>query len=230
MNKKILVIDDIESVRKSVVRALRQNNFPAVSAADGSDGLLLVKEVKPDLVLTDADMPGMDGHALCRVLRKDKSTQHIPIIIMSGSMTGDNDVVAGLRDGADGYVAKPISMSLLLARIRAVLRRYADVPSEGASLKMCGIDIDHAAREVRVSDKVIRLTRKEFDLLSILMSNPGRVTSPASLLESVWGHNPADCCDVHTVETHISRLRKKLGPKVSQRIVNVPSLGYKFEN
>lgn len=228
MPEKILVIDDVESLRKTVEKLLSQNGFSVLTAANGSDGLLLAEEAKPDLILTDADMPGIDGHALCRVLKKKTATRGIPVIIMSGEMIEEKDVVAGLEGGADDYVVKPFPMKVLLARIRAVLRRYESAPGVRESLKRCGIQLDPASREVRVDGEAVTLTRKEFDLLALLIQSGGRVLNFNYLLEWVWGYDPADYNDPHTVETHISRLRKKLG-KAGRRIASVRGLGYKFE-
>ncbi|MFC1679976.1 response regulator transcription factor [Elusimicrobiota bacterium] len=228
MPTKILVIDDVASLRQAVEKMLLREDFSVITAADGSDGLLLAEEAHPDLILADAVMPGLDGHALCRVLKRKRQTQNIPVIIMSGEMIEEKDIVAGLEGGADDYVAKPFPMKVLLARIRAVLRRYEHGPAAEETLKRYGIELDPASREVRVQGKGVSLTRKEFDLLALLLSRPGRVLTSNFLLESVWGYDLADYNDPHTVETHISHLRKKLGPKVAKRIANVRGCGYKF--
>lgn len=228
MPEKILVIDDVESLRKTVEKLLSKNGFSVLSAANGSDGLLLAEEARPDLILTDADMPGIDGHSLCRILKKKASTRGIPVILMSGEMIEEKDVVSGLEGGADDYVIKPFPMKVLLARIRAVLRRYEKAAVVQERLQRCGIELDPASREARVDGKAMTLTRKEFDLLALLIQSGGRVLNTDYLLEWVWGYDPADYNDPHTVETHVSRLRKKLG-NAGRRIVSVRGLGYKFE-
>lgn len=225
MGRKILVLDDSRELREAVKKYLSQNGFSVVAAADGSDGRLLAQEATPDLVLADADMPGLDGHTLCRVLKKDPRTKDIPVVIMSGTMMEEKDIVAGLEGGADDYILKPFPMKVLLARIRAVLRRFETAPAAAKKLKARGIELDPAAREVTVSGEAVALTRKEFDLLALFIEKAGRVLAPAFLLETVWGYDLADYNDPHTVETHISRLRKKIG---AQRIENVPGCGYKF--
>ena len=225
MGKRILVLDDSADLLEAVKKFLSQNGFSIVTGKDGSEGRLLAQESAPDLVLADADMPGLDGHTLCRVLKKDPKTKAIPVIIMSGTMMEEKDIVAGLEGGADDYIIKPFPMKVLLARIHAVLRRFEASPAAARKLKARGLSIDPAAREVKVDGQAVALTRKEFDLLATLLSKAGRVLSIPYLLETVWGYDPADYNDPHTVESHISRLRKKIG---AERIENVSGCGYKF--
>jgi DNA-binding response OmpR family regulator len=225
VGKRILVLDDSVDLLEAVKKFLSQNGFSVVAGKDGSEGRLLAAESAPDLVLADADMPGLDGHTLCRILKKDPKTKAIPVIIMSGTMMEEKDIVAGLEGGADDYIIKPFPMKVLLARIRAVLRRFETVPEAVRKLKARGLSIDPAAREVKVDGQAVALTRKEFDLLALLLSKAGRVLAPGFLLEAVWGYDLADYNDPHTVESHISRLRKKIG---AERIENVPGCGYKF--
>lgn len=229
MPRKILVVDDAESLRRAMAKSLAQSGFSVMTAGNGSDALLMAQEAGPDLVLADADLPGLDGHALCRVLRRGGATRHIPIIIISGAMIDEKDVVSGLDGGADDYLLKPFPMKVLLARIQAVLRRYRDRTETRERLKRCGIELDPGAREVRVRGRAVKLARREFDLLALLIERAGRVVTTGHLLEWVWGYDPAEYNDPHTVQTHVSRLRRKLGPKVSGHIVNVRSYGYKFE-
>ncbi|MDE2291728.1 MAG: response regulator transcription factor [Elusimicrobia bacterium] len=229
MPARILVADDVQSLRSAVERMLRQDGFEVIQAANGSDALLVASETQPDLILADAVMPGMTGHELCRVLKRKEGTRGIPVIIMSGEMIEEKDVVAGLEGGADDYIAKPFPMKVLLARIKAVLRRYARDEETRAVMKRCGVELDPEARTVKVSGKAVELARKEFDLLALLLAHPGRVLKPGYLLEAVWGYDLADYNDPHTVETHFSRLRKKLGPALSKRIVSVRGVGYRFD-
>lgn len=227
--KKILVVDDVDSLRKAVGRDLTQAGFSVVLAAGGSDGLLLAQESRPDLVLCDAVMPGLDGHALLRVLKRSSATAAIPVIIMSGEMIEETDVVSGLEVGADDYLLKPFSMRMLRARIHAVLRRYERGGEAERRLNCRGVELDPARREVAVGGKSVALTRKEFDLLALFLESPRRVLKTGYLLETIWGYDLADYNDPQTVQTHVSRLRKKLGPRLARRIVHVHGLGYKFE-
>jgi two-component system alkaline phosphatase synthesis response regulator PhoP len=180
-------------------------------------------------VLTDAEMPGLGGHALCRTIKKSPSLSHVPVIIMSGEMIDEKDVVAGLDGGADDYIIKPFPMKVLLSRIRAVLRRFEQFPETEKSLKARGITLDPASREVRIAGEKVALTRKEFDLLALFIEKAGRVLTNAYLLETIWGYDLADYNDPHTVETHISRLRGKLGKEAARCLVNVHGMGYKLE-
>ncbi|OGS00407.1 MAG: hypothetical protein A3G41_03220 [Elusimicrobia bacterium RIFCSPLOWO2_12_FULL_59_9] len=229
MESKILIIDDDPKILKIIRRFLASNAFEVLVADNGSDGLALAREALPDLILVDADMPDLDGHAVCRILKKEALSRRIPVIIMSGSKISDKDVLAGFEGGADDYIMKPFFPPILLARIRAVLKRYAASPQRESAFKKSGIELNPAERTARVDGKSISLTRKEFDLLANLIDQSGRVLSIPYLLETVWGYDPADYNDPGTVEVHIFHLRKKLGPKAGKRIVNVLGHGYKFK-
>jgi two-component system response regulator PrrA len=226
---KVLVVDDNAAIRTLVKRHLAGNGFSVVVTDSGSEALILIRESQPDLVLLDVEMTGLDGFAVCRVLKKDKVARQIPVIMMSGNMIQEKDMLQGFEGGADDYIIKPLALPLLLARIRAVLRRYQTSAKMEAKLKKAGIELDPAARTIKVNGSPVSLTRKEFDLLATLLAKPDRVHSVALLLETVWGYDPADYNDPGTVEVHVSHLRKKLGSKIGKRIVNVLGHGYKFE-
>lgn len=229
MPSKILVVDDDRDILKMVKQYMTKNGLPVVITDNGSEALLLVKDSRPDIILCDAQMPGLDGRALCRALKREAKTASIPIVLMSGALTGDKDVITGLEVGADDYILKPFSLPVLLARLNTVLRRYAVVADAGETLVKSGIEIDPEGRTVKVAGKPVSLTGKEFDLLAILISKSGRLLSVTYLLETVWGYDPANYNDPGTVEVHVSHLRKKLGPKHARYIVNVPGHGYKFD-
>ncbi len=229
MPEKILIVDDDRKILNVVKTFLTRSGLTVVATNDPSDALLLARDSRPDLLLTDADMPGLGGHALCRLLKKDEATKGIPVILMSGALIDDRDVVAGLEGGADDYIMKPFSLAVLLARIKTVLKRYAASADDKGSLKRRGLELDPGARSVKVSGKPVSLTRKEFDLLATLIGKPGKVLSVPYLLETVWGYDPADYNDPGTVEVHVSHLRKKLGPKLGRLIVNLVGNGYKFD-
>ena len=221
---KVLVIDDTSELLLAVKTFLSQSGFSVVTAADGLDGRLLAKDSKPDIVLVDADLPGLDGHGVCRSLKADPETKTLPVIIMSGRLVDEGSVVSGLEGGADDYILKPFRMKVLLARLRAVLRRSAGAAAPAA--RGAGrLALDSEGRTVKVDGKPVKLTRKEFDLLALLIEKPGRVITSSFLLESVWGYDLTQYNDTHTVETHVSRLRKKLGIPC---IENVPGIGYKY--
>ncbi|MBI5202566.1 MAG: response regulator transcription factor [Elusimicrobia bacterium] len=225
MGERILVIDDDKQLLQAVKTWLEKQDLTVSTASGGKEGLNAARETRPSLVLTDADLPDLDGHAVCRLLKQDPATRSLPVIIMSGTMMEERDIIAGLEGGADDYVLKPFPMRVLIARIRAVLRRFHPEPQAAQTLKARGIVLDPEAREAKIQGKAVQLTRKEFDLLAVLLEKPGRVLTPSFLLEAVWGYDLADYNDPHTVETHVSRLRKKIG---SDRIENVSGVGYKF--
>ncbi len=226
---KILIIDDNGNLRKAIAKMLRHEGFSPIEATGGAEGLLLASESAPDLVLTDVAMPGLDGYGVCRAIKKSGPLSHLPVIIMSGEMVEEKDIVSGLDGGADDYLIKPFGMTVLLSRIRAVLRRYRPSPDGRKCLKARGITLDPASREVRVSGMKISLTRKEFDLLALLIDKAGRVMTTSYLLETIWGYDTTEWHDPHTVESHLSRLRVKLGSSVARSIVNVRGVGYRFE-
>lgn len=225
---KVLVVDDDDAIRRLVHKYLADQGFSVIHTDNGSEALILVRESRPDIVLMDVELPGLDGQAACRVLKREASTRNIPVVFMSGARKDEKDVLAGFEGGADDYVMKPFSLSVLLARLKAVLKRYETSAKYEEKLRKDGIELDPAGRTVKVSGKPVSLTRKEFDLLASLISKPGRALSIPYLLETVWGYDPADYNDPGTVEVHISHLRKKLGPKLAKRIVSVTGHGYKF--
>ncbi len=230
MPQKILAVDDDKAILTLIRKYFSAKGFAVVVTDNGSEALMLVRESRPDLILVDVDMPGLDGVAVCRVLKKEAATQSIPVVIMSGAHIGEKDQLAGFSGGADDYVVKPFSLPVLGARLEAVLRRYKASAGIDDKLKKSGIELDPAGRTVTVSGKPVSLTRKEFDHLAALIEKAGRVLSIPYLLETVWGYDPADYNDPGTVEVHVSHLRKKLGAKFGKRIVNSPGLGYKFQS
>ena len=230
MATKILVVDDDRALLAMVKKYLAASGMTVIMTDNGSEALLLVRDSKPDLILCDAEMPGLDGHALCRRLKQEADTRSIPVVLMSGARMADKDVLQGFESGADDYVMKPFSLPVLLARLNAVLRRYTAAEQRDGVLHKCGIELDAAGRTVKVGKDPVSLTRKEFDLLAVLLSKSGRVLAIPYLLETVWGYDPADYNDPGTVEVHVYHLRKKLGAKLAKRIINMPGLGYKFDD
>lgn len=221
-------MDDDAELLAILKRYLENHGFEAVLAADGVKALAAAASARPDIVITDVDMPRMDGFTLCRRIKESKALRQIPLIIMSGKKISEADMVSGYTFGADDYVIKPFSYPLLLAKIKAVIRRTEGAAKKPALLKKGGLELNLEGRTAKLNGKFLKLTSKELDLLNALVSNPGRVLSLTGLLESVWGYNTADYNNPHTVEVHISNLRKKTG-SFSKRIIAVPGHGYKFE-
>jgi DNA-binding response OmpR family regulator len=226
----ILIVDDDEDVLKSVQYFLKGKGFSTLTARNGNSAFRMAHEFPPKLILADSQLPGMEGPQLCRALKEDPATSAIPVILMSGVRISEKEQIAGLEQLADDYLVKPLSFDLMLARIIAVMRRF-EAPAKDAEeiLKTCGIKLNPASRTISVHRKPVHLTSKEFDLLMLFMQNPARVLKPGFLLEAVWGYDPADYNDPHTVEVHVSSLRKKLGPDIGKMFVNVIGYGYKFE-
>lgn len=228
MKERALLVDDDAELLAILKRYLENHGFEAVLAADGVKALAAAASARPDIVITDVDMPRMDGFTLCRRIKESKALRQIPLIIMSGKKISEADMVSGYTFGADDYVIKPFSYPLLLAKIKAVIRRTEGAAKKPALLKKGGLELNLEGRTAKLNGKLLKLTSKELDLLNALVSNPGRVLSLTGLLESVWGYNTADYNNPHTVEVHISNLRKKTG-SFSKRIIAVPGHGYKFE-
>ena len=228
MKDRALIVDDDAELLSILKRYLESHGLETVLASDGVKGLAAAASSKPGIIITDIDMPHMDGFTLCRRIKESKSLGETPIIIMSGKKVSEADMVSGYTFGADDYVIKPFSYPLLLAKIKAVIRRAGGRAKRVPLLKKGGLEMNMEGRTAKLNGKTLKLTSKEFDLLTALVSNPGRVLSLTGLLESVWGYNTADYNNPHTVEVHISNLRKKTG-SFSKRIIAVPGHGYKFE-
>lgn len=229
MFKKILLVDDDSLVLNSTRRFLEDRGFKVSAAGSGAEAVALARGSRPDLVITDAQMKGLDGFALCRAIKETDGFERVPVIIISGSKVSEEDILAGYNRGADDYVLKPFSFPVLLAKIKAVLKRYEGVAEKTEKISKLGMVIDPAGRTVTLAGAVVNLTRKEFDLLMALITEEGRLLSIPYLLETVWGYDPASYNDPHTVGVHVSSLRKKLGSKIGARITSVTGHGYKFE-
>jgi len=223
----ILVVDDEPIVREVVERYLRQEGFAVETAADGPEALRRFAAARPDLVLLDLMLPGIDGLEVCRRIR---ATSNVPIVMLTAK--GDEtDTVIGLGVGADDYVAKPFSPRELTARIKAVLRRAAVAPPayDGDPLRYGALVIRPDRRQVETATGAVDLTSREFDLLVFLASHPGQVFSREQLLDKVWDW--AFASDGGTVTVHVRRLRQKIeaDPERPRYVKTVWGVGYKFE-
>ncbi len=229
MFKKILLVDDDKLVLNSTRRYLEGQGFNVAAAANGAEAIAAASDFRPDLVITDAEMKGLDGFALCKALKETEGFSSIPVIIISGRKISEEDILAGYNKGADDYLIKPISFPVLLAKLKAVMKRYEGVASKTEKIKKLGMVIDPAGRTVSLKGAVVDLTRKEFDLLMALITEEGRLLSVPYLLETIWGYDPASYNDPHTVGVHVSSLRKKLGADIGAHITSVTGHGYKFD-
>ncbi|MFC2063807.1 response regulator transcription factor [Chloroflexota bacterium] len=222
---KILLIDDEPSIIKLVTAYLKPEGYEVLTASDGISGLKAARAFKPDLIVLDLMLPGMDGIELLSTLRRESNTY----VIMLTAKTEETDKIVGLSVGADDYVTKPFSPRELVARIKAALRRLhstgrSQIQDEIFSFKH--VLIDAGARTVHVDDEPIELTAIEFDLLRVLAENRGRVMSREVLLESVWGSNYFG--EMRVVDVHLGHIRQKLGDP--GLISTVRGVGYRFED
>ncbi len=226
MALKALIVDDEQAIVDLVRYHLEKEGMTCFEAADGDTALRLAQEYRPDLMVLDLMLPGVDGLEICRLLRRDPTTASIAIIMLTAKAE-EVDRIVGLEMGADDYVVKPFSPRELVARVKAVLRR-GQTPSTDVLRRVGELEVDEAKRQVRVGGKRVELTVKEFDLLCALMQAKGRVLNREQILESVWGYANAVDIESRTVDVHIRRLREKLGPE-SERVVTVKGVGYRFE-
>lgn len=222
---KVLVIDDEVDIVALVRYHLEKAGMQCLEGVDGATALRLIREHRPDLLLLDLMLPGLDGLEICRQLRRDPATAHLPIIMLTAKAE-EVDRVVGLEVGADDYVVKPFSPRELIARVKAILRR-AQEPLDTSVKRIGELEVDEARHHVAVNGTPVELTAKEFGLLCALMRAHGRVLNRDQLLEGVWGYADAAAIESRTVDVHIRRLREKLGSE-ARRIVTVKSVGYRF--
>ena len=224
MSKTIMVVDDEKRLVSLVESYLSQEGYRVVSAYNGRDALTVARRERPDLIVLDVMMPEMDGYEFMRLHRADNNT---PIILLTARVD-DEEKVIGLEVGADDYMTKPFRPRELVARVRAVLRRAGDVKPDGKVLKAADIVLDRDQRTVRVADQFTDLTPSEFDILTALMSSPGRVYSRLDLLDMIQGVRYEGY--ERTIDTHIKNLRSKIeaDPRSPRYIETVYGVGYRF--
>ena len=219
----IYCVEDDDSIRELMVYALRASSLDAEGLRDGQELFQALDQAKPDLITLDIMLPGMDGIEILKKLRSNPATERIPVIMASAKGT-EYDKVLGLDLGADDYLAKPFSMIEMVSRIRAVLRRTK--PVEKKNLRLGDLELDPDAHIASVSGSRIELTHKEFELLRLFMTHPGRVYSRDLLLEKIWGADYFG--ETRTVDVHIGTLRTKLG-SCGDYIRTVRGVGYRME-
>lgn len=217
----ILVVDDDEALAEMIGIVLRNDGFEPTFAADGTSALPAFHRERPDLVLLDLMLPGIDGIEVCKLIRAESD---VPIVMLTAK-SDTADVVRGLESGADDYVPKPFKPAELVARVRARLREGEARAPE--TLKIGGLDIDVAGHQVRRGDEAISLTPLEFDLLVALAHKPWQVFSREMLLEEVWGYRHQ--ADTRLVNVHVQRLRSKVEPDPENPtvVLTVRGVGYK---
>ena len=226
--RKILLVEDEASLREALRYNLGRAGYQVLTAGDGWEGLEMARRERPDLVILDIMLPGLDGLEVCRQLRRETAT---PILLLT-ARGAEADKVVGLESGADDYMTKPFSLRELQARIRALLRRadMAGAPQPGgALLRSDDLELDEARHEATLSGVLLPLKPKEFALLAHLMRNKGVALTREHLLEKVWGYDYEG--DARTVDVHIRWLREKVerDPGQPRRIVTVRGVGYRFD-
>lgn len=224
MRKKLLICEDDSDERDLLALVFPQDEFVIRSVSTGERTLETAFEWSPEAILLDVALPGISGLEVCRILKGDRRTQNIPILMLSAHSTKE-DVIVGLKSGTDDYLAKPFHGIELLWRIRGLLRRYQPVALKASQVLEVGpISLDMEQGKVSVNGRAVQLTKTEFDLLETFLKSPGRVLKRKFLMETVWGYDQT--VSTRTVDLYIHRLRKKLGPRLGPCLQTLPSFGY----
>lgn len=221
---KILVVEDDPAIRRVIVIAVRSGGHcPVLEADTGDGGLAAVRRERPDLVLLDVMLPGMDGVEVCRRVKSDPATASTPVVMLTAKGE-ERDIVAGLDAGADDYVTKPFSKEVLLARIRAALRRDVSAPA-GSLLSLDGLELDDLTHRVALDGKELRLTLSEYRILELLLRNRGRAFARDYIIDRISGGEKA--VTDRTIDVQIVGLRRKLG-RWAGHVETVRGIGYRL--
>ena len=219
--KKILIVDDEKDILEFLSYNLKKEGFSIYTAYDGLEGLEKTKKIKPDLIIVDLMMPKMNGIEMCENIRNDKKLSNVIILFLT-ARSEDYTQIAALDSGADDFIKKPIKPKLLISKVKSIMRRF----SLNKNLKNYihkDVELDIEKYSVKIKGDNINLARKEFDLLKLLINQPGKVYTREEILNDVWGN------DIHvvdrTIDVHINRLRDKLGQKF---IETIKGIGYKI--
>jgi DNA-binding response OmpR family regulator len=219
MPKKILLVDDEPEILEICRDYLKASSYDVVTAKDGAQGLSSARREKPDLIVLDLMMPEMDGLDLCRAIRRESN---VPIIMLTARVE-ETDKLIGLEIGADDYMTKPFSPRELVARVRVVLRRVSG-DSRAEVIRAGDVSLDRSHYQVQLKERAVALTSTEFEIMAVLMSQPGRIFSRSQLLNAV--HGVAFESYERAIDSHIRNLRHKLEP--DELIITVHGVGYKF--
>ena len=224
---KILIVDDEKLLVKGIKFNFEQEGFEVETAYDGEEALKLARDKSIDIIILDLLLPKIDGLAVCQKIR---DFSRVPIIMLTAK-TDDMDKILGLEYGADDYLTKPFNILELKARVKAILRRVQSGGESGRKGQRAGggLELDYNLRKLRIGDKWIELTSKEFDLIDLLVSNAGKVYSREHLLDIVWGYDYPG--DIRTVDVHVRRLREKIepDPATPTYILTKWGVGYYFK-
>lgn len=225
----LLIVEDEEDLRELLVYNLARDGFRITAVESGEQAILKASKERPDLIVLDLMLPGMDGLEVCRSLKNQADTANIPIVMLTAKGE-ESDIVTGLELGSDDYITKPFSPRVLLARIKAVLRRKQDEggePAEEGAMNLNGMVISPSRHEVRIGSERIDLTATEFKLLSLLARRPGRVFTRQQIIESV--HGGMSAVTDRSVDVQVVTLRRKLGER-GDDIETVRGVGYRFKD
>lgn len=226
-DEKVLIVDDEEHIVELLQFNLVNAGYKVITANNGLDALKKVKENKPDLLLLDLMLPGMDGLDVCKEIKRDKETSKTSIIMLTAK-SEELDKILGLELGADDYITKPFSIRELLARVKAVLRRSNSDEISEEIYELGRLKVDFERHEVLINNEKVELTLKEFELLEILIKNKGKILRRETLLDKVWGYEYIG--ETRTVDVHIRYLRKKVedDDKNPKFIETIRGVGYRF--
>ena len=222
--QKILIVDDDKHIAELISLYMMKDGYETEEVYDGREAVKMAESFQPDLILLDLMLPGLDGYQVCTEIRK---TSRVPIIMLTAK--GETfDKVLGLELGADDYIVKPFDPKELVARVKAVLRRYEPKQEEVDKnrLKFGGLEINLSNYSVSYNGKSLEFPPKEFELLSFLAQQPNRVFTREQLLDRIWGYEYVG--DTRTVDVHVKRIREKLNSEDEWGILTVWSVGYKF--
>jgi two-component system, OmpR family, phosphate regulon response regulator PhoB len=223
--RQILIVEDERPIREMIAFALKRAGYLVQEAEDSQSARQRLADQRPDLMLVDWMLPDMSGLELTRLIKRDRETREVPIIMLT-ARAGEADKVAGLEGGADDYVTKPFSPRELLARIQAVLRRTS-VGNTDEKIALGGLQLDKASHRVTVADGTVSLGPTEYRMLEFFMTHPERVYSREQLLDRIWGGNVY--VEERTIDVHIRRLRKALEEfKLDHLVQTVRGSGYRF--
>lgn len=226
--EKILIVDDEEHIVELLNFNLKNSGYETLIATDGIEAVKIAKEEKPNLILLDLMIPGIDGFDVCKEIKKEKDMKNTSIIILTAK--GEElDKILGLELGADDYITKPFSVRELLARVKAVLRRTSSFSMEESNIyESKSLKVNFERHEVKIKDSKVDLTLKEFELLQILIKNKGKILKREMLLDKIWGYEYVG--ETRTVDVHIRYLRRKIeeDDKNPKLIETIRGVGYRF--
>jgi len=221
-----LIVDDEEDIQELLTINLTREGYDIATAATGETALQQAQAKQPALILLDLMLPGLHGLDVCKVLKNNSKTRHIPVVMLTAK-SEESDIVAGLEIGADDYITKPFSSKVLVARVRRLLRKKTEHNSDRGAIEIHDLVIDPERYEVRLKGNSISLTRSEFDILTILAKRPGRVFTRYDIVDSLYGGDYV--VSDRAVDVQIAYLRKKLGT-CRHYIETVRGVGYRFKD